>query len=112
MLEVKSVLVEESTKEGIIDALIKLSDFDADFIGDNVDEYLWDEAKEQGFENNRDYTLNKIKDIKNTDLSRMIEDFLYLWMRYDDYYYQEHDYSVVKDENKNIISISVAYIID
>lgn len=107
MLKINTVIVRENTKEAVINALVELSDLDADFTGDNGDEYLWNKAKAKGFENNRDYVLNEIKDDNKVS---MIDNFFRLWLGNDNYY-KDYDYNILLDkESKNIVVISLSFV--
>lgn len=81
-------------KQGIHDVedikafLSSLSQFDADFTGDNGEEYLWDAAK--GYESNMDYLIDKvIKDCEEkgiTNVAKIVERYAEAWERLDHYY--------------------------
>ena len=52
--------VEVGNRESLLGALINISDFDLDFIGENGVEYLWDEVWEaNGFQSLTDYEYRK-----------------------------------------------------
>ena len=80
-------------KTNLISIFTQLAEHDDDFNGTNGDEYLWNSAKENGFESNKDYLTDKIlKDIKEDeeislyDVSKLINRFLSEWTCYDNYY--------------------------
>lgn len=75
-------------KESVLDALRRMGENDCDFSGENGEGYLWDGAKESGFESNLDYVIESIKDID--DLDELIKEFVKSWMGEDDYYGQVH----------------------
>lgn len=109
MLNIYSESVKEQTLDSVFDALMSISETDLDFIGENGVEYLWEDATE--FESNREYVFNEIRNMENMTLTRAIETFFYMWLRYDNFY-QEYDYDIAKDENENIVAISLAFITD
>ena len=83
-------------KQGIRDVedlkafLSSLSQFDADFTGDNGEEYLWEVAKAEGYECNMDYLIDKvIKDCEEkgiTNVAKIVERYAEAWERSDHYY--------------------------
>lgn len=64
---IKTVLINKpGNRESLEIALsILASNINADFSGDNGDEYLEDEARENGFSTNLDYYLNKYSKYEN-----------------------------------------------
>lgn len=100
------VKVEKGNRQSLLDALATISDFDADFIGDNGKEYNWDETDEAGFESNLDFLLNEIKDIE--DDNEAIQTFIEEWMGNDSNYYDEYSYDTINDDDGNVLVISLA----
>lgn len=98
--------VEKGNRQSLLDALAIVSDFDADFIGDNGKEYNWAETDEGGFESNLDYLLDKIKDIK--DDNEAIQTFICEWMGYDSNYYDEYSYDTITDDDGHVLVVSLA----
>ena len=49
---------EIDSPEDIVGALIELAEIDADFNGENGEEYLWDRAKDAGYKTNAEYLAN------------------------------------------------------
>lgn len=84
-----------------IDCICNISTGDNDFIGENGADYLWEEAEEQGFENNYDYVCTSLKemfaykDVVNEETLREICDkFLSMWLD-NDVYYSEYNYVII-----------------
>ena len=92
-----------ANKGEIEDALLKLSEFDADFSGDNGDEYLWDIAREKGFETNAEYLISTLKDVESPE--RKAEEFFKGWIE-DDGYYQDYQYAVNEVGDKVVVSLA------
>lgn len=84
-------------------ALVNISCNDADFNGENGEEYLWEEAQEKGFESNQEYLIDKVKTLNYQDAAAL---FLSCWLGADDYYI-DYEYEIV--ENGDMVSIAVAY---
>ena len=62
---IKSNVNIPGDKESLKVALAEISETDADFIGDNGDDYLWDDARAAGFETNFDYVFDQIVEENN-----------------------------------------------
>lgn len=92
-----------NTKQDVKDCLFGLIMCDNDFNGENGYEYLWEDA--YGFESNADYCWS-IAEKKPTP-REMIEEFIYLWMGRDAYYY---DYSLGILERDGKLFVSLAYV--
>ena len=93
MIEVTSKLIlkEIKTPEDIINLLTTLGNIDADFCGDNGEDYLWDDAKASGFHDNATYLANEIifhssVDAKHKGLHAYTEEFAKRWLKRDSYY--------------------------
>lgn len=80
---------------------------DADFSGENGDEYLWEHAKAEGYPNNMEYVAAKIKreipsgDIRKT-IGRYLEEFFA-----DSFYMYHETHDIEKDHA--LIGIAVAW---
>lgn len=98
-------VITKNNRDDVMQALLEISMGDADFCGDNGDEYLWEEAK--GFECNAEYVLSIASQSQST--LNIIKKFVSMWMDGDNYY---TDYDLAISELNGIISISVAYITD
>lgn len=96
-----------NTKEDVIEYLKGIAEYDLDFCGENGEDYLWDKAREQGFESNSDYCINEVMEQYGKDRVKAIEEYFELWLGSDGYY-DEYHYSVNKYRNK--LFISFAYI--
>lgn len=79
--------VIENTREGAEDFAMDIAKCDADFIGDNGNEYLWEDASE--FETNAEYAWSIAE--KEDTVPEMLEKFVDVWMETDSYY---GDYSL------------------
>ena len=98
-------VITRNNRDDVMQALLEISMGDADFSGENGDEYLWEEAK--GFESNADYVLSIASQAQST--LNIIRTFVSMWMDRDCYYV---DYDLEISELNGIISISVAYMTD
>ena len=100
-------------KKEIKTALLCLTECDSDFLGDNGEEYLQDEAKKAGYNNNADFyadkAINSLPDnYDDTDVSAVIRQYVYDWMEHDSYYI---DYRVgTTYVSKNSLHVFLAYI--
>ena len=103
---IKSNVNIPGDKESLKAALAEISETDADFIGDNGDDYLWDAARAAGFETNFDYVFDQIKD---DDEKTLIKRFFDFWVGHDSYY-EAYDYIVEYDDNDHITEIIFATI--
>ena len=54
--------IKEDNLEGVIDALYRFGRLDDDFNGNNGNEYLLEEARDNGYDSNLDYTIEQLKD--------------------------------------------------
>lgn len=96
--------VVKNNKESMEDLLLSMSYFDMDFTGENGDEYLWEEAREAGFESNALYCLSIAKQEK--DAENMAYTFLSMWMQHDCNYYIEYDISIRSVDNYIFVALS------
>lgn len=97
-----NTVVSKNNRDDVKDALMELAMCDADFCGDNGDEYLWEEAN--GFECNAEYVLSLVSE--ESTISEMITNFVSRWMGSDGYY---EEYDVEIKELDDVIAISVAF---
>lgn len=104
-LNLTTAVVKKNTRQGLLDALKELANIDADFNGENGEEYLWDNARESGYESNADYLINDIKDIKDDE--ELINEYIDRWIGGDSYYLQS-DLSIMKDDDEKIVAIALA----
>ena len=84
--------------EDIKNALISLGDIDADFCGDNGEEYLWKAAKKKDFETNAEYLADNVvyhSGVKNDGVLGFARCFAKKWL-YNETYYKSIDINVVK----------------
>ena len=89
----------------IASALANIAECDADFSGENGEDYLWDKAKLAGYDSNLEYCLDAIKDVKLD--SEKIKKFMHLWLDNDDYYINP-EWKIVCDSYDEIIAIAFA----
>ena len=122
-LNLKTITIDNiEDKEDIKAALIALAGDDGDLLGYNGEEYLRDDAKKAGYNNNADFYADKaIKSLpdyvygSHNKLSEAIKQFVYDWMESDQYYV---DYRVetclieqsIDPDNNVGMYISLAYI--
>lgn len=113
-LELKTAIVYDiNIKKYIKSALITLSCDDADWSGNNGQEYLRKEAKDAGYDNNADYFADKFVDALPEDYVRaavrpVIESYVNAWIGHDSYY-KEYQLEVT-DGTVGEMIISLAYI--
>jgi len=106
-MQLKLVKVNGKTRNDLLAALATLGEMDADFCGDNGEEYLWDEAEEEEFESNMEYLLNNIKGIQSD--KELIENFIERWIAFDSYY-KDHALEVIYDKNGKAEYIALALV--
>ena len=113
-LELKTAIIRvPRNKEHVKAALIALSRNDADWSGDNGEEYLRKEAKDAGYNNNADYFADKFVDALPKDYVKdavrpVVEAYVNAWLGHDSYY---ADYQVEVTEGVAWeMIISLAYI--
>ena len=81
------IIKDITSKEDILDALKELGAIDLDFIGENGEEYLWPEAKKEGFSTNVDYLSNLVVSSNpNKSVKEYAKDFAREWLLRDNYY--------------------------
>lgn len=91
---------KEDSEIQILEALDNIArNWDNDFSGENGEDYLWEDAKEEGFSCNADYVFNYIKtsiedgyynkyNINSVRYATIVEDYLEMWLNNDDFYGQ------------------------
>ena len=87
MMVLKTIKICEKTKDAFYNALRELAIIDNDFNGKNGDEYLWDEAKESGYQSNLEFLINEVikKETNKTD-EELVQLFIGQWIDNNDYY--------------------------
>jgi hypothetical protein len=90
-VEHKTIIKSISSPEDILDVLVGLGEIDADFSGDNGDEYLWDAAKKKKFDTNAKYLANKVvfgasANTKKYGIKAYTDKFAKEWLANDHYY--------------------------
>ena len=97
--------ITENTKEGAKALAMSFAGYDADFCGENGDEYLWVEAK--GFESNAEYAWSVAENEANPE--EMLKKFFALWLVGDHYYY-EYDWSFIQIGDKLSVALYFAHV--
>jgi hypothetical protein len=89
---------KEDSEIQLLEALDELArNWDKDFSGENGEDYLWEDAKDEGYECNADYVFNYIKEsiedghynkysINSIRYATIVEDYLDMWLGSDNYY--------------------------
>lgn len=103
------------TKKDISDIFYKLATHDDDFNGNNGDEYLWEEAENNGFETNCDYLVHTLlKDIPEDkileygEVRKLLDKFFDGWT-YNDSYYDGLDFDFEDENNILFVAVAVMY---
>ena len=107
-----TVINDHIKRINLISIFDQLSTHDDDFNGGNGDEYLWDSAKENGFETNSDYLTTEVlkgitEDEKITQdrVCKLIDEFLSKWTGNDSYYMGvDFDFTI----RNNVLFVAVA----
>ena len=106
---------EGLTKSNISDIFYQLAVNDDDFNGNNGEQYLWDGAKNGGFESNCDYLGHLLlKDITDdkilgySEVKELIDKFLVGWTCYDSYY-NGMDFTFEDENNVLFVAVAVMY---
>lgn len=91
---------KEDSEIQLLEALDELArNWDNDFSGENGEDYLWEDSKEEGYECNADYVFNYIKEsiedgyynkysVNSVRYATIVEDYLDMWLGGDNYYGQ------------------------
>ena len=105
MLMLKTLGIQEHTRECLIDCLYYLSSsLNCDFNGDNGEEYTSDEALEKGFESDLEYYADMYKDLEEEEfLTTMIN----CMCNYADDWEIEFIYDE-EDDKKTVTGVAVA----
>lgn len=104
-LNMKLVKVHGKTRSDLVNALTELAQIDADFIGENGPDYLWDEVDASKYDSNMAYLFDALKDIKNDQ--EFIAEFIARWINADNYYHSSV-LDVIYDEQGNAECIALA----
>lgn len=103
-INLKTVVVKnENVKESLFELF---SSVDADFNGENGEDYLWDCAKENGFESNLDYELKNAKEKYADDLELVIKEVVSSAQGTWGDYYSNWDTEIIKINEGFIVSIA------
>lgn len=97
--------IAENTEESAMELAMDIAEHDADFNGDNGEEYLWEKA--ESFDSNADYAWSIAK--AESTPKKMLEKFFALWLS-EDSYYTDYDWSIIEVENK--LSVALYYATD
>ena len=96
---------EIDSPKDIVNALVSLAEIDADFNGENGEEYLWEIAKTAGYETNADYLANTI--VKSDhDFESCVRTYVDEWIG-KDFYYKGYEMEILKDKNHYIVALAV-----
>ena len=99
------VEVKGLERKDLCNALLELAKIDDDFNGRNGIEHLWGSVNPEKYNSNAEYLIDVLKD-KKTD-KEIIEEFIRLWINYDNYYLK-HKLNIMYENNKaKIISLPV-----
>jgi len=109
-----TVINDHIKKVNLINIFDQLATHDEDFNGGNGDEYLWNSAKEKGFETNSDYLTDEVlKDITDDEeiaqdkVAKLIDEYLSKWTGNDDYY-SGVDFDFIIRNNVLFVAVAVA----
>ena len=88
---VTSLAIKKIKKQSdIIDLLVTLGECDADFNGDNGEEYLWEDAEKEGYNSNAVYLADKVVTAHFSNAVNEVEtcvnEFIDQWTDHDTYY--------------------------
>lgn len=86
----KLVIKEIYDLSDVETALVELGTIDSDFCGSNGDDFLWEEAKDKGFETNAEFLANYVTSYSERLPNKSVVDycnrFTEEWMKRDSYY--------------------------
>lgn len=95
-------------KYNIREELYKLlEDIDSYFVGEDGEEHLLKEAREEGFSSNLDYSLEVAKRKHKDDLNKVIEEVIFSATSTWGSDYEEWEKEVVKVGENYVVSLSV-----
>lgn len=105
-------LFKEIDPNNAIDCICDIASFDLDFTGENGEDYLWDEAREKGFNNNLDFVRVSLKDLfyykdtrEKANLYDICDKFFDMWLN-NDGYYNEYNYTIIPRNNDYILFLA------
>lgn len=93
----------ENTETDAMALAMSIAGYDADFCGENGDEYLWKEAKD--FESNAEYAWSVAKNEPSPE--EMLKKFFTMWLAADSYY-SHYNWSIILDGNRLSVSLYFA----
>lgn len=96
----------DGTRRCVLGDLRDFANIDNDFNGVNGKDFLWDKARDAGFETNVDYVISEVGKID--DLEEAVKMFFDLWMQ-NDYYYESYSVGVIKKAG-TIIALSIVVV--
>ena len=105
-VKIKVVQVVGGYRKDLLAALKSIGDDDRDFTGENGEQYLWEKALDGGFSSNREYLLDKVKDIESD--TECVKAYFETWKE-NDGYYKDAEYQVIENRNGYIEVIVFAY---
>jgi len=98
--------VNGKTTQDLLDTLTEIMQVDADHSGENGPGYIWEEAKNKGFETNIDFLVDLVKD--EPSHKEIIDSFMTELIERD-FYYTNSDYEVIYDEEGRAECIAFAF---
>ena len=105
-VNLKTVVVR---KENLEEKLFELfSCVDADFTGENGEDYLWSWAKEEGFESNLEYELKNAKEKHRDNLEEIIKDVIRSVQSTWGCYYSDLTEEIIKINEGFVVSIAIS----
>lgn len=84
------------------------SSIDADFTGENGEDYLWDDAEAKGFESNLEYCLDEAREEFGDDLEQIIKSVISSAQCTWDGYYSSWSESITKKDNEFIVALATS----
>lgn len=77
---------------------------DEDLNGNNGEDYLWEKAREQGYENNQDYIIDMLDTTQS--VAHIIADYFKSWLDTDGYYKHYSVRATEIEDNKLLITLT------
>ena len=97
--------VNATNPEEVRKALVSLCNIDDDMNGNNGDEYLWEVAKEKGYENNAEYLADLVLNNPTyKTVSEKLEAFAKEFFVSNDYYYKGYELEHLEDGDDIIVA--------
>lgn len=96
----------EEVKQDVINKLCDIASSDCDFNGENGDSFLWEIAKERGFDNNLEYTASIA--MKEDSPVEAAKTFVEMWLGGSNYY-KIYCFDYETNCHGALTSIAVAY---